>query len=497
MEIFECSTQELPGALEFLQLLVGSTENPGPARLMFFGTLRNSSSNDGSSFACARWNEAVGHLVRIVFALDLSDAQDENTLSRDTHSQSSFIKSQSATIVPLAQHVLNAFIAPYESVEVQFPALPEDYVAPDLGLVDDGPADGQSEEVKSMTPAAIIFSLSQYKTMPVTLLDEVLVTYRSYCQPHFFLQQLIERYRRLSERLLSVGDDRQLKDKVAVCQARVINNLSKWIKEYFHDMRPSPPLTSRLLIFLIDVQKKSKETKVSKSLCKELLNKRSLRTSYSSETAHWPEPVMPLVPQASVFRFLLPAKNVENQSVDVILHWAPKEIARQMSLIESSIFKVIQASEFMNQNWAKRPHLSPNIKLCQDRFNLVARWVGWQILQRNTVEERATVVERYYEILLHLRELQNYNSCLEIISGLGNAGVFRLKRTLALVKERDESRIARGEKFWWGETGLVEAFESLKVDMAQTSNYKKMRCERVNNNLFMPSNLCQRNYGQS
>jgi hypothetical protein len=482
MEILECSTQELSGTLEFLRMLVGSIENPGPARAMFFGTLRNSSSNDGSSYACSRWNEAVGHLVRMAFALDLSESQDDSAHSHPSYTQSSFIKNQSASIVPLAQLALNAFIAPYENVEVQPPALPEDYVAPDLALVEEGPADAPSEEVKSMTPAAIIFSLSQYKTMPPTLLDEVLVTYRSYCQPLFFLQQLIERYRRLSELLFSLGDDKQQRDKVTVCQARVMNNLSKWIREYFHDMRPSPPLTSRLVLFLIDVQKKSKEIKVSKLLCKELLNKHSLRTSHSSESAHWPEPVLPVIPQASVFRFLLPAKKIENQAVDVILHWAPKEIARQMSLIESTFFKEIQASEFMNQNWAKRPHLSPNIKICQDRFNFVARWVGWQILQRNTVEERATVVERFYEILLHLRELQNYNSCLEIISGLGNAGVFRLKKTLALVKERDESRIARaekvGEKFWWGETGLVDAFEALKVDMAQTSNYKKMRCDR-------------------
>jgi DNA-binding response OmpR family regulator len=35
--------------------------------------------------------------------------------------------------------------------------------------------------------------------------------------------------------------------------------------------------------------------------------------------------------------------------------------------------------------------------------------------------------------------------------------------------------IEKGEKFWWGEKGLVAAFEDLKVVMAQTGNYKKMR----------------------
>ena len=130
----------------------------------------------------------------------------------------------------------------------------------------------------------------------------------------------------------------------------------------------------------------------------------------------------------------------------------------------------------MNQNWAKRPHLAPNIKASQDRFNLVARWVAWQILQRNSVEERATVLERFYEITLYLRDFQNFNSCLQLISGLGNAGVFRLKKTLALIKERDETKIARGERFWWGEAGLVDTYMALRDDMAQTSNYKKMRC---------------------
>ena len=470
MEILECSTEELPVSLQFLQMMVGSVESPGPARAMFFGSVRNLSSSDGSSYACARWNEAVGHLTRLAFFLDVSEAHDESSHTRPSHPQLSFMTSNKA-ISLLAQETLNVFVVPYENVEVPHPAVPEDYVAPDLTFIDDSPATGLLEEVKSMTPAAIFLSLSPFKSLPNTLLDEVLVTYRSYCQPLYFLHQLIERYRRLSELR---DDDKQ--QAVAVCQARVINNLSKWVKEYFHDMRPSPPLTSRLVVFLIGVHKISKELKVSRLLCKELLNKQSQRTSSSSETAGWPEPIMPAIPQASVFRFLLPTKKVEKQAVDVVLHWHPKEIARQMTLIESSFFKVIQASEFMNQNWAKRPHLAPNIKLSQDRFNLVARWVAWQILQRNTVEERATVVEKFYEIALHLRELQNYNSCLEITSGLANAGVFRLKKTLALVKERDDSRVARGEK-WSAEavSGLIEAYDALKVDMAQTGNYKKMR----------------------
>jgi hypothetical protein len=469
MEILESSTEELPVSLQFLQMMVGSVENPGPARAMFFGSLRNPSSSNGSSYACARWNEAVGHLTRLAFVLDLSEAHDESNHARPSHPQLSFITSHKTTIALLAQDTLNVFVAPYEDVEVPHPAVPDDYVAPDLTFIDDSPATSPPGEVKSMTPAAIILSLSPFKSLPNTLLDEVLVTYRSYCQPLYFLHQLIERYRRLSE---LHDDDKQ--QAVAVCQARVLNNLCKWIKEYFHDMRPSPPLTSHLVLFLIGVHKISKELKVSRFLCKELLNKHSQQTSLSSQTAGWPESIMPAIPQASVFRFLLPTKKVENQVFDVVLHWHPKEIARQMCIIESSFFKVIQASEFMNQNWAKRPHLAPNIKLSQDRFNLVARWVGWQILQRNSVEERATVVERFYEIALYLRELQNYNSCLEIISGLGNAGVFRLKKTLALVNERDESRVARGEK-WSGETGLVAAYDALKVEMAQTGNYKKMR----------------------
>jgi hypothetical protein len=481
MELLECATDVLSAALQFLQMIVGSMESHGPARVMFFGSARNPLSSDGSSYACARWNEAVGHLTRLAFLIDLSESQDDGrdkTKPHRSHVQMSFLKMQQTQISPVALHALNDFIAPHQNVDVPLPAVPDDHVAPDLALIEDSPADAtaNAEEVKSMTPAAIIFSLSQYKTMPVTLLDEVLVTYRSYCQPLYLLHQLVERHRCLST---LPEDDQQQKDKVTVCQARVINNLSKWIREYFHDLRPSPALTSRLLVFLIDIHKKSKETKLSKllckELCKELLNMHSNRITHHSESANWPESIMPAAPQVSVFRFLLPAKQVHNKAVDVLLHWAPKEIARQMCLIESTFFKAIQASEFTNQNWAKRPHLAPNIKISQDRFNLVARWVSWQILQRSSVEERAVVLERFYEISLHLRELQNYNSCLQLISGLGNAGVFRLKKTLALVKERDESRVARGEKFWWGEVGLVDAYDALKVDMAQTSNYKKMR----------------------
>ncbi len=493
-ELLEHSTHHLPASLQFLQLIVGSSKSPGPARAMFFGSLRNYASRDGSSYACSRWNEAVGHLTRLAFVLDLSDARDDGNHSQYYEKQSSFMQIQNQNVEIVVQSALNVFLAPYENVEVPFPAVPKDYVAPDLAVIDDSSYNSQTEEVKNMAPAAIIFSLSQYKTMPATLLDEVLVTYRSYCQPLYLLHQLIERYHRLSELR---DHDKQQRDKIMVCQARIMNILSKWIREYFHDMRPSPPLTSRLLLFLIAVHKKSKETKVSQLLCKELLNMQSQRTPHQSETAKWPKSVLPVTPPASVFRFLSPAKKVQNQDVDLLLHWAPKEIARQMCLIESSFFKEIQASEFMNQNWAKRPHLAPNIKLGMDRFNLVARWVSWQILQRDSVEERATVLERLYEISLYLREYQNYNSCLQLISGLNNAGVRRLKKTLALVKERHESRIARGEQFWSGEAGLVDAFEALKVDMAQTSNFKRMRygCSICSYMLALMTFFLQRNHG--
>ena len=82
MEILECSTEELSVSLQFLQMMVGSVESPGPARAMFFGSVRNLSSSDGSSYACARWNEAVGHLTRLAFVLDISEAHEERLLLR-------------------------------------------------------------------------------------------------------------------------------------------------------------------------------------------------------------------------------------------------------------------------------------------------------------------------------------------------------------------------------------------------------------------------------
>jgi hypothetical protein len=76
---------------------------------------------------------------------------------------------------------------------------------------------------------------------------------------------------------------------------------------------------------------------------------------------------------------------------------------------------------------------------------------------------------------------------LQVISGLANSGVFRLKKTLALVKERDDARSSRGEKVGSGEAGLVESFEALKAEMAQTTNYKKMRCAAAIDLICSPS----------
>jgi hypothetical protein len=78
----------------------------------------------------------------------------------------------------------------------------------------------------------------------------------------------------------------------------------------------------------------------------------------------------------------------------------PTEVARQMTLLDSEIFKNIRPIECFRQRWIKRgkEYLSPNLLKMVDRFNVIARWVSTEIVcERN---ENSRVLKLIYFTLL-------------------------------------------------------------------------------------------------
>ncbi|KAL6048074.1 Ras guanine nucleotide exchange factor bud5 [Balamuthia mandrillaris] len=112
-------------------------------------------------------------------------------------------------------------------------------------------------------------------------------------------------------------------------------------------------------------------------------------------------------------------------------------IARELTWIESEIFNSISRREFLDQGWQKlnKTAVSPNITKLITRFNEVGFWVATEIL---TKEEKYKVkyIKRFIKIGQACLHLANFNTMMEILSGLSTSAVQRLKTTWQAIPAR-------------------------------------------------------------
>jgi uncharacterized membrane protein YgcG len=102
-----------------------------------------------------------------------------------------------------------------------------------------------------------------------------------------------------------------------------------------------------------------------------------------------------------------------------ILQYDAETIAQQMCLIEEFLFRKIRVSEFVSLGWEKKDvRTAPMILEVIRRFNNVTTWVVSEILNSEKRGTRVQLIRQFIKILKHLEEYRNFNSIMEIISGL-------------------------------------------------------------------------------
>jgi len=182
-------------------------------------------------------------------------------------------------------------------------------------------------------------------------------------------------------------------------------------------------LTNRLLSFidtnLLNSEPELKKSGVAlKSALKKKLSPEPIDGEMQLKDA--PQPILPSVFDGQTFDFI----DIE-----------PLEIARQLSIIEFSLFQKIAPKELLNQKWTKveKETLAPGVISVTRRFNTVSWWIATMIVRINELKPRAAMMKRCIAIAEHCIALNNFNSAVEIISGLESSAVHRLKKTWELI----------------------------------------------------------------
>jgi len=264
------------------------------------------------------------------------------------------------------------------------------------------------------------------------------LTYRKFISPENLLERLIERYNLNPPRPQSEMDphsaamyDHALK----VVRLRVGNFIKRWLSEHFQDFRGNEALIDRLAqickqTFLVNERNLGEKILNVLEEQKQKLDFRTRERSATVTRALRPDAIVP--------------KGLLFEDFEVL------EVARQLCLYEQTMFKQIHPKECLDQCWSKsdRYQRAPYVMKLIDFFNQFSAWVATHIMKQTKIDDRCREVKRFMRLAVELRKLNNFNGCQEVLAGLNDSSVIRLKATwfkalkdLKLAEEFEELRL--------------------------------------------------------
>ncbi|KAJ2959661.1 hypothetical protein NQZ79_g4905 [Umbelopsis isabellina] len=160
----------------------------------------------------------------------------------------------------------------------------------------------------------------------------------------------------------------------------------------------------------------------------------------SSLTAPPPAPIV-----AKSLRQLLKKFATDNDAWKQInlLDIDPVELARQMTLIENTLFCDIVPQEMLGQEFKKKVGVSSaiHVKAMIQLSTRVTGWIADSVLNEKEVKRRAAMIKYWIKVGDSCLQLQNYNTLMAIRSALDSTGISRLKRTWEIIATRHRNTL--------------------------------------------------------
>ena len=282
-----------------------------------------------------------------------------------------------------------------------------------------------SPVIKGGTLAKLIERLTYPVYADLNYMRHFMTTYRSFCEPGVLLDYLIKRYKVPQQEQSSAPSAKAIAKQfhrtfVIPVKIRVVNVLKHWVEKHYYDFEASPALLRSLLLFIKHTLAPDPTTKKPvRQLTQAIKRRRASADVYGDAAPH-----AAVAPEHLWFQGGHPA-------VYHVLTLHPVETARQLTLIESELFRSIRPTELIGMKWSKagKEQNARHVLQLIYRFNCVSNWVIRSIVETPNLEERADVVVYFLEVLRELIALNNFNGAMEVISALQNSIISRLHVT--------------------------------------------------------------------
>ncbi|KAF4984626.1 hypothetical protein FZEAL_202 [Fusarium zealandicum] len=124
------------------------------------------------------------------------------------------------------------------------------------------------------------------------------------------------------------------------------------------------------------------------------------------------------------------------------------DVADELTRIDWIMFSSIRIRDFVRHvslSAAQKEKCKSlrNVNRMISHFNHVAKWVANMILLRDKAKHRAQILEKFMNIALKLRQLNNYNGLAAVLAGVNGTAIHRLTQTRSLVSTEVQKRFAR------------------------------------------------------
>ncbi|XP_071962114.1 son of sevenless homolog 1-like isoform X2 [Antedon mediterranea] len=286
--------------------------------------------------------------------------------------------------------------------------------------------------IKGGTLLKLIERLTYHTYADPSFVRTFLTTYRSFCQPHILMDLLIERFKiqdPVSPDQDKGSTDREKnhmredlkrfrKEYAQPIQLRVLNVFRHWVDHHYYDFERDPSLQERHAEFIKDIKEKAMRKWVES--IKKIVERRMEPNDLPREITFDREPPP------------IEWHLTRNSDEFGLMQLHPIEIARQLTLLESDLYRAVRPSELVGTVWMKKDKevTSPNLLKMIRHSNMFIYWIEHCIVEAENFEERVAVVSRIIEILQVLQELNNFNGVMEIASAMSSAPIHRLEHTI-------------------------------------------------------------------